>query len=85
MLGLKFRRQHVIDGFVVDFYCAELRVALEIDGAVHDRREVVEYDAARTEWLKGRAIRVVRIRNDQVNQQQLHILLRDLVSSPSPH
>jgi len=51
MLVLKYRRQHVIDGFVVDFYCAELRVALEIDGAVHDRREVVEYDAALKDLL----------------------------------
>ena len=84
-LGLKFRRQHVIDGFVVDFYCLDLRVALEIDGEVHDRRETVEYDAARTDWLKARAIRVVRIRNDQVNQQHLHILLNDLLGSPSPH
>jgi very-short-patch-repair endonuclease len=36
LLGLKFRRQHVIDGFIVDFYCPALRLVVEIDGSVHD-------------------------------------------------
>ncbi len=34
--GLKFRRQHVIGAFIVDFYCADLRLVLELDGAPHD-------------------------------------------------
>ncbi len=38
-LNCKFRRQHVIDGFVVDFYCKELRLAIEVDGKIHDRQK----------------------------------------------
>ena len=43
-LGLKFRRQHVIRGFIVDFYCVELRLAIEVDGTVHRDRMRAEYD-----------------------------------------
>ena len=45
-LGLKFRRQHVIRGFIVDFYCPELRLAVEVDGTVHRGRTQAEYDEA---------------------------------------
>src|SRR2546426_11892187 len=48
MLGLTFRRQHVIAGFIVDFYCAELRLVLEIDGSGHSGGAQSDYDAART-------------------------------------
>ena len=44
-MDLKFRRQHVIEGFVLDFYCHELRLGLEIDGSVHLKKK--EYDALR--------------------------------------
>src|SRR2546429_1333454 len=54
MLGLKFRRQHVIAGFIVDFYCAELRLVLEIDGSGHSGGAQSDYDAARTANLEAR-------------------------------
>ena len=57
MLGLKFRRQHVIGRFVVDFYCAELRLVLEIDGPVHDSTMKAQYDAARTSPHRGEGVR----------------------------
>src|SRR2546428_3945602 len=47
MLSLKFRRQHVIAGFIVDFYCAELRLVLEIDGGGHSSGAQSDYDDAR--------------------------------------
>ena len=50
-LGLKFRRQHVIRGFIVDFYCPELNLAIEVDGTVHRRRTQGEYDEARSRAL----------------------------------
>src|ERR1700745_2679562 len=61
MLGLKFRRQHVIAGFVADFYCAERRLVLELDGPSHSAGMRSEYDAARTALLESRGLRVVRI------------------------
>ncbi len=45
--GLKFRRQQVVRGYVVDFYCAELRLAIEIDGPIHDQLDRAEQDLAR--------------------------------------
>jgi very-short-patch-repair endonuclease len=65
--GLRFRRQHPIDRFIVDFYCAEHRLAVEIDGDVHAAQ--TEYDKARTEWLEARGCRVIRFTNQEVRQQ----------------
>lgn len=49
--GFKFRRQHIIDRYIVDFYCAELALVVELDGEVH--RFTEERDAARQETWKG--------------------------------
>ena len=85
MLGLKFKRQKVIAGLIVDFYCAELRLVLELDGSVHDDGDRVAYDAARTAHLEARGLRVVRLRNDAVSERTLRELLSNLVHrSPSP-
>ena len=46
--NLKWRRQQIIDGFIADFYCAELNAVLEIDGSVHDSDEAKEYDEYRS-------------------------------------
>ena len=59
----KFSRQKPIADFIVDFYCSELRLAIEIDGDTH--AEAVEYDAARTAALNASAITVVRYTNDE--------------------
>jgi adenine-specific DNA-methyltransferase len=63
-LGFKFRRQHVIDQFIVDFYCAEARLVIEIDGAVHELTG--ERDHARQEPLEALGLRVMRFKNDEV-------------------
>ena len=60
----KFLRQKPIADFIVDFYCAELRLAIEIDGDSH--AETVENDAARTAALKACGISVIRYTNDEV-------------------
>ncbi|MBN2402192.1 MAG: DUF559 domain-containing protein [Spirochaetes bacterium] len=65
-LNYKFRRQHVIEGFVVDFYCQKLRLAIEIDGKVHDRQK--EYDEIRQQLIEERGIKFIRITNEEVNK-----------------
>ncbi len=60
----KFSRQKPIADFIVDFYCSELRLAIEIDGDTHP--EAVKYDAARTAALNATGITVVRYANDEV-------------------
>ena len=59
--GVKFRRQHPVGPFVLDFYAPDLRVAIEVDGAAHGMGDRPERDTARDAWLAARGIRVVRI------------------------
>ncbi len=62
--GLKFRRQHVIGNYVVDFYCAKANLIIELDGRSHEGRK--NYDNKRTEYLNSKGNRVVRYSNDDV-------------------
>ena len=64
--GFRFRRQHPIDRFVVDFYCPAARLAIEIDGSIHDAKEQKEYDAARQAFLQDIGLQVLRFSNAQV-------------------
>ena len=59
--GYKFRRQQGIGPYILDFYCPELRLCVELDGASHDYK--YEYDEQRTEYLRRQGIRVVRFEN----------------------
>jgi very-short-patch-repair endonuclease len=79
ILGLKFRRQHVVDGFVVDFYCAELRLVIELDGSPHEESERSSYDAARTAWLAARGRRVLRLPNRDLTHERVSELIRRLL------
>ncbi|WP_285713488.1 endonuclease domain-containing protein [Erythrobacter oryzae] len=59
--GTKFRRQHPVGRYVLDFYCAAAKCGFEIDGVAHDMGTRPERDEARDAWLGGQGIRVVRI------------------------
>jgi adenine-specific DNA-methyltransferase len=62
--GWKFRRQHIIAGYIVDFYCAELSLAVELDGPLHDKHR--DNDLERDEHLATLGVAVVRLRNADV-------------------
>ncbi len=62
--GFRFRRQHAIGPYIVDFYCFEERVAIEVDGGQHSRQAA--YDAERTSFLESEGVRVLRFWNNQV-------------------
>jgi very-short-patch-repair endonuclease len=64
--GRKFRRQHAIDNYILDFYCHECKLAIELDGGIHDLNENKQYDAARTDTLNELQITVLRFRNEEV-------------------
>ena len=64
LAGLKFRRQHAVGPFVLDFYRPTSRLVVELDGGVHDGQ--VEPDQTRTEHLAGYGYRVMRFRNEEV-------------------
>jgi very-short-patch-repair endonuclease len=61
--GVKFRRQVPIGRYIVDFYSADVEVAIELDGTHHRSPEMNDYDGQRTAFLRGRGIEVVRIPN----------------------
>ena len=59
--GLKFRRQHPAGDYVLDFYCASHRLAIEVDGEIHNRGDAPTHDARRDAWLSIRGVRVLHI------------------------
>ena len=59
--GLRFRRQHPIGPYILDFYCDERRLAVEVDGQMHDQPDALRHDVRRDEWLAAKGIRVHRI------------------------
>ncbi|WP_180018784.1 MULTISPECIES: endonuclease domain-containing protein [unclassified Acinetobacter] len=65
-MNLKFRRQHVIASFIVDFYCHEIGLVIELDGSQHGTDDVIEYDAERTKFLEALGLAVVRYWNNEV-------------------
>ena len=66
LAGIKFRRQHRIGRYVVDFYSPAARLAVELDGSVHDDPLRSEYDGVRQRYLESLGIRVVRFSNQEV-------------------
>jgi primosomal protein N' len=65
--GFRFRRQHPIERFIVDFYCAEANLVIEVDGEVHQYTQ--EEDALRQETLESLGLKVIRFTNDEVFNQ----------------
>jgi very-short-patch-repair endonuclease len=63
-LGLKFRRQHQLSNYFVDFCCIEKLLIIELDGSQHD--EQIEQDERRTKWLNAQGFRVLRFWNNHV-------------------
>ena len=67
LYGMKFRRQHPIHRFILDFYCHQHELVVEIDGHSHFEPAQQEYDQARTEWLTHYGLRVIRFTNRDVD------------------
>ena len=68
MHGLKFRRQHPVLGFILDFACLEGKLAIELDGGQHNEPEKLASDAWRTQQLHKAGWRVLRVWNNEVLQ-----------------
>jgi len=81
-LGVHFRRQQVIAGFIVDFYCHQVDLVIEVDGSVHEADEQKEKDTERDKVLSGMGIRVLRFRNEDVIKNLSGVLgrIRELIS-----
>ena len=73
-LGQKFRRQFSVGPYIVDFFCPECRVAVELDGAKHFTEEGARHDAVRDEYLRAQDIRVLRFENKAVYENLEFVL-----------
>ena len=70
MSPLRFRRQHPVGPYVLDFSCPEARLAVEVDGFAHDSQEVVQRDARRRSWLSEQGIQVLRLPAGEIIDQR---------------
>lgn len=64
--GYRFLRQYSVDHYVMDFYCPKLKLAVEIDGDVHEQKDQKKYDEVRQKYLEEFGIKFVRITNEEL-------------------
>ncbi|MBB3304219.1 MULTISPECIES: endonuclease domain-containing protein [unclassified Enterobacter] len=88
LCGVKFRRQHPIGRYIVDFACIERLLIVELDGGQHNEDEAKIYDQQRTDYLKRYGWRVIRFWNHQVFEEfdavMEEIYRQLMLSGPSP-
>jgi very-short-patch-repair endonuclease len=84
LLNLKFRRQHPIGNYIVDFCCIEKRLIIELDGSQHE--ELAAQDEERTKWLNEHGFQVLRFWNHEVmpNSEGAIEKIKDHILNPSP-
>ena len=85
--GIKFRRQHALHLYIADFYCHELRLAIEVDGGVHENEEVRNHDRNRDAELNRLGVTVLRFTNKEVIEQTEKVLNKIdkvIIKAPSP-
>jgi very-short-patch-repair endonuclease len=82
LAGLKFRRQHPVGHFILDFYCAAHKLVIEVDGEIHETQ--IEYDAARTTKLEDHGYKILRFTNEVV-LHQIEIVLTEILQAVELH
>jgi formimidoylglutamate deiminase len=87
--GLKFRRQQPMEGFVLDFYCDQHKLGIEVDGSIHSLKEVQQYDEQRTKFLEEFGIKMIRFSNSEIVNKTDEVLGRikeavENLKHPSP-
>ena len=74
LAGFKFRRQHGIGNYVVDFYCPKVQLVIELDGDTHYTPEAEQYDQQRDEFLRAFGLSVLRFTNQEIYQDLESVL-----------
>ncbi len=72
--GYKFRRQHVILSYIVDFFCFSEKLIIELDGPIHNSQKAREYDQRREALLKANGYRILRFKNAELFQNEEKVL-----------
>ena len=73
-LGTKFRRQHGIGYYILDFYCSEYKLAIEIDGGIHQTPEQASIDIGRQKTLEVTGLKFLRFTNTQIKTELKNVL-----------
>jgi very-short-patch-repair endonuclease len=73
--GLKFRRQHPVNIYIADFYCHKFKLIIELDGDYHNQEEQKQKDEVRTEVLKLNDLKIIRFKNEEVEQDINQVLI----------
>ncbi len=73
-LGCKFKRQHSIGGYIIDFYCSKRKLIIEIDGATHNSKEAREYDKIRDEYFGELGYKTIRFLNEEIQKDTNNVL-----------
>jgi very-short-patch-repair endonuclease len=83
LVGLKFRAQHPVGPFILDFYCPQHRLVVEVDGPIHDDPDQSAYDTYRTAQLQAFGLTVLRLRNEDILTNLPTALARITAAAPS--
>lgn len=84
LADLKFRRQHQIGDYIVDFFCSERGLIVELDGSVHDKPDRIKADKKRDAYLRSLGHKVIRFKNQQVFDDTANVLSKIANELPSP-
>ena len=82
--GLKFRRQHPYEHYVLDFFCVEHQLVVELDGSVHDVLDQAAYDEERTNFLNEHGLHIIRFRNEEVKRNLSNVLQKIIEITTTP-
>jgi 5-methyltetrahydrofolate--homocysteine methyltransferase len=80
--GLKFRRQHPYEKTILDFFCVEHQLVVELDGSIHDLQDQFKSDEERTQFLNDHGLKVIRFRNEEI-LKRLPIVLQKIIEITS--
>ena len=83
--GLKFRRQHPYENVILDFFCVEHQLVVELDGSIHNDSEQSVYDEERTKFLNERGLRVVRFQNEEILKRLPNVLQKIIEITSRPN
>jgi very-short-patch-repair endonuclease len=83
-LNLRFRREHPLGPYVLDFYCPSARLCVEVDGPAHDEADQITHDAVRDAYLQERGIRVLRFSAAEVEQTPAAVIAGIVQAAPPP-
>lgn len=82
--GLKFRRRHPYEHYILDFFCVEHQLVVELNGSVHDVLDQATYDEERTRFLNEHGLHVIRFRNEEIKKNLAGVLQKIIQMTSRP-